>query len=86
MGDGPEDRLTNLRFADDILIVATSREMVQDMVSDLQVAAAKVGLQLHVGKTKILTNEFARQSSSKDSCLIHGQSVEILGQDASTRR
>ena len=38
------ERLTNIRFADDLLIFASSRQELQTMMCDLQVAVGKVGL------------------------------------------
>ena len=78
VGVGGEDRLTNLRFADDILLIATSTAMIRDMVAELQKVAAGVGLQLHMGKTKILTNEFGRKSLCRDCCDVNGEGIEIL--------
>ena len=54
--DDPKDPLTNLRFADDVILVATSRSDVSKMIADLSSEAGKYGLSLHMGKTKILTN------------------------------
>ena len=51
-----ETVLTNLRFADDILLVATSLPQITAMLSDLSIEAAKFGLQLHPDKTQILHN------------------------------
>ena len=48
--------LQNLRFADDLLLIATSKKHVQSMLEDLSVASGKVGLELHMGATKVLTN------------------------------
>jgi len=78
VGKCHEDRLTNLRFADDILLIGTSQQMITTMLEDLQLAAGRVGLELHLGKTKILTNEFAKRSSSQAGCRIQGAEVEIL--------
>ena len=49
-------RLTNLRFADDILLVGQTRAATKHMLEDLAVQAGRVGLKLHLGKTKILSN------------------------------
>ena len=51
-------RLTNLRFADDILILASSRRQLQHMMQDLIDAAHEGGLSIHLGKTKVLSNNF----------------------------
>eukprot|EP00973_Karenia_brevis_P081242 11263927-Karenia_brevis.AAC.1 len=49
--------LTNLRFADDVLLLATSRSHLVKMIEELLVATHSVGLEVHTGKTKILTND-----------------------------
>eukprot|EP00959_Pyramimonas_sp_CCMP1952_P218022 4559705-Pyramimonas_sp.AAC.1 len=48
-------RLTNLRFADDIMLIGSSRAHVRRMLEDLSVRAGESGLKLHSGKTKILS-------------------------------
>ena len=48
--------LTNLRFADDILVLAASLPQVREMIADLSTVAQAVGLHLHPDKTKILHN------------------------------
>eukprot|EP00959_Pyramimonas_sp_CCMP1952_P046076 962425-Pyramimonas_sp.AAC.1 len=52
------ERLTNLRFADDLLLAATSFTHIKTMIVALRTEAAEVGLQLHPDKTKILCNGF----------------------------
>ena len=69
--DDPKDPLTNLRFADDVILVATSRSDVSKMIADLSREAGRYGLNLHMGKTKILTN----------SCTRRPKSIKCLGQD-----
>jgi len=54
--DSVNDPLTNLRFADDILLIATCKADVARMLRDLKSEASKYGLSLHMGKTIVLTN------------------------------
>ena len=49
--------LTNLRFADDVLLFSHSRQDIAKMIAHLRDEVAKYGLKLHMGKTKILTTE-----------------------------
>jgi hypothetical protein len=49
-------RLTNLRFADDILLLAVSKRQLCGMLEDLAHEATAAGLQIHFGKTTILSN------------------------------
>ena len=48
--------MTNLRFADDVLLIACSQADIAKMIADLRSESAKYGLKLHLGKTRILTN------------------------------
>ena len=52
--DGLE-RLTNLRFAGDLLLFACSRDEIGVMLDLLVVALSRVGLLLNSSKTKVLT-------------------------------
>ena len=45
--------LTNLRFADDILLLGSTRAQVRRMLEDLSEAAAEVGLKIHTGNRKL---------------------------------
>ena len=47
-------KMTNLRFADDILLTARTLPQIKKMLGDVADAAGKVGLELHPGKAKIL--------------------------------
>ena len=83
-GDDPHDRLTNLRFADDILLLANSQAEMVAMIADLKVAAGQVGLVLHMGKTKILTNQYANNCKDAHVCNIGDDQVQVLGQHDAT--
>ena len=61
LGDHELDCLTNLRFADDVLLFATSMEQLQKMMCEFQTKHRKGGTQGISRKTKILNN----QSSSR---------------------
>ena len=49
--------LTNLRFADDVLLIGNSVQQVTEMLNDLSSAAQKFGLEVHMGVIKILWNQ-----------------------------
>ena len=49
-------RLTNVRYADDVMLFAKSEEELIMMVELLTKAFAEVGLELNAAKSKILTN------------------------------
>ena len=75
--------LTNLRFADDVILVAQSRSDIAKMLHHLQKSAAKFGLKIHFGKTKVMTwNSLAH---SRPSVSVGGESVTILDEAASER-
>lgn len=51
--------LSNLRFADDIIIFANSIEELQEMLYELNYVSLKVGLSMNLRKTKVMYNELA---------------------------
>ena len=51
-----EDCLTNLRFADDVLLFSTSLSKTEEMLRDFKRSTESVGLGIHPSKTKILSN------------------------------
>ena len=57
MSDQERDCLTNLRFADDVMLFATSKGQIQNMMCEFKEATEKVVLTIHPDKTKILSNE-----------------------------
>jgi len=48
--------LSNLRFADDIVLLADNLEDIRIMLQELQEVCATVGLKMNIGKTKFMTN------------------------------
>ena len=73
--DDAEDPLANLRFADDVLLVASCKADIKKMIVDLKEEANVFGLTLHAGKTMVLTNIIGKGPAS-----IHcdGQAVKVL--------
>ena len=80
--DDAADPLTNLRFADDVLLVAQSRQDAAKMLTDLKHEAAKYGLVVHLGKTKILATRDEHCGGTVD---IAGSCVDVLPPTASER-
>jgi exonuclease III len=79
------DLLNNLRFADDLLLIGGSRAHVKHMLEDLATEAGKVGLKLHMGKTKILSSRGERRGClTQHHVDIHGEKVEVLPISEST--
>ena len=55
------DCLTNLRFADDVLLFASSKQQLQKMLCAFKKSTEKVGLGIHSGETKVLSNQARTQ-------------------------
>ena len=83
--DIPAEPLTNLRFADDIVLAASSRRDISKMIADLEKHAANYGLKIHMGKTVILTNCHAKRprtircGTADVNVLPRGGAVKYLG-------
>ena len=78
-----EDYLTNLRYADDILIVPRSLPQIRQMLADIEVEAGKVGLKLHPEKTKILHNSIGYGTNAKRA-KCGTMNIEILDGEGQT--
>ena len=57
LSDKTEDCMTNLRFADDVLLFSTSLEKLREMLCEFKASTEAVGLGIHPDKTKILSNQ-----------------------------
>ena len=85
LGDGDHDCLTNLRFADDVFLFASTKEQLQNMLCDSKHSTEKVGLKIHPGKTKILSSQSSnsRKEIETDNItvdrLTRGESTKYLG-------
>lgn len=74
-------RLTNLRFADDIVLVSQSHDEMQVMLNELMNECAKVGLLPNKDKTKVMTNcDNTRNLSIQETNLEYVNSYIYLGQ------
>ena len=69
--------MTNLRFADDILLVGRTLPQIRKMIADVSDEAAKVGLMLHPDKTKILHTNIGHGSRVK-ATNVKGMAIEVL--------
>ena len=65
LSDHDRGCLTNLRFADDVMLFATSKEQIRKMMCEFKKATEKVGLRIHPDKTKILSNQSIINSDTK---------------------
>lgn len=50
------ERLNNLRFADDIVLMSDNLGEAKEMLEELQQAIHKVGLKINYNKTKMMTD------------------------------
>ena len=76
--------LTNLRFADDVLLFAPSFHSISEMIADMNEEANKHGLQLHPDKTKILHNGKG-QRRVPPRAIIEDMQIEVLAPTGSTK-
>ena len=65
LSDHDHDCLTNLRFADDVLLLASSKEQQRKMLCEFKNSTEKVVLRIHLDKTKILSNQSIINSDTK---------------------
>ena len=64
--------LSHLIFADDIVLIAKSTSELQKMVQDIQETSKSVGLNMHLGKTKVMCNP----AVNKTDININGRKIE----------
>ena len=67
LSDKKEDCLTNLRFADDVLLFSTSLEKLREMLCEFKISTEAVGLGIHPDKTKILSNQEINKKKDRKS-------------------
>ena len=63
LGDHDRDCLTNLRFADDVMLFATSKEQIRKMMCDFKKATEKVGLRIHPDSQQPGHHQFGHKKS-----------------------
>ncbi|VDP07086.1 unnamed protein product [Heligmosomoides polygyrus] len=51
-------RISNFRFADDIVLISTSTAEVEEMLNELNVAGMKIGLDMNMSKTQFMVNQW----------------------------
>ena len=78
-------RLTNTKYADDVLLYAKSLEELQRMTELLIGELRKVGLHLNADKTKILHSSIYDVGSDRDYVDINGEFVHVLHEEKSHR-
>ncbi|WKY12022.1 hypothetical protein Q1695_003521 [Nippostrongylus brasiliensis] len=51
-------RISNLRFADDIVLISNSTAEAEEMLSELNMAGRKIGLDMNMSKTQFMVNQW----------------------------
>ena len=82
LSDKTEDCVTNLRFADDVLLFSTSLAKLRDMLCDFKASTEAVGLGIHPDKTKILSNQ---DKVKAKEITVDNIQIEILAKGDSAR-
>ena len=79
LGFTPWTLLTNLPFADDVLLTAPTQSQLTQMLMDLKDEASRYGLKIHPDKTKILTNVSRRRGrDARTKVELSDEHVDIL--------
>jgi len=78
LGATEDMRLSNLRFADDVILVATSLKHLSEMLLQVQKEAAKCGLGLHPEKTKIISSTNKNGRPGTTNAKIGEMKIEII--------
>ena len=78
--------LTNLRFADDVLLVSRTLPRLQQILHDIIAAAKSRGLELHPDKTKIISSVSQRRGRGNAShAQVMDMRIEILYYSSSAK-
>jgi len=86
MSLGVDCHLSNLCFADDVVLIATTMHQIKEMTSDLKEAASARGLKIHNGKTKILKNLAAEsRQRAPEHFTIGSENFAVLSLEDSTK-
>ena len=82
LSEKKEDCLTNLRFADDVLLFSTSLEKLREMLCEFKTSTEAVGLGIHPDKTKILSNQDKEKAKE---ITVDNIKIEVLSKGDRTR-
>ena len=85
LSDHDHDCLTNLRFPDDVMLLATSKEQMREMLCEFKKCTERVGLRIHPDKTKILSNQSTINSDTKKHLEVDDMKIEILTRNESVK-
>ena len=82
LSDRKEGCLTNLRFAEDVLLFSTSLNKLKDMLCDFKKSTEKVGLEILPNKTKILSKQNSRRQRE---VMIDNIKIEVMHKSESAK-
>ena len=85
MSDHDHDCLTNLWFADDVLLFGTFKEQLQNMLCDFKESTEKVCLNIHPEKKTILSNQSSQSLDTKKEMQANDIKMEILTRSESVK-
>jgi hypothetical protein len=69
-----KQKLTNLRYADDIVLISHSAQSLEEMLTNLNTESKKVGLKINKTKTKLMFNKLAKSKA----ITIDNDQIEIV--------
>ena len=78
-----KQRLTNLRFADDVVLFSSSKQSIQRMLTLMKIECEKVGLIMHEGKTKVMHNGVDGNEGTT-SVMVENMKIDVLPCNAAT--
>ncbi|CAH2096381.1 unnamed protein product [Euphydryas editha] len=78
-----DTHLSHLRFADDIVLFSESSAELEQMIQSLQLEGEKVGLEMNLEKTKLMTNSTKTPIKIGNVCLDYVDSYIYLGKQVS---
>ena len=73
-------RLTNLRFADDVVLFALNAPDLQTMIQNLNTCSKKAGLEMNMNKTHVMTNSQPTAIKVESAELQYVEDYIYLGQ------
>ena len=86
LGSSDSSRITNLRFADDVLLIGRSLTQITSMLEEVYKEAQACGLQLHPEKTKIITSTNRTEGRPRNrNVKIGDMKIEILTRDTAIK-
>lgn len=75
--------LSHLRFADDIVLLSESTNQLQQMINSLHEESRKVGLEINLNKTNVMTNYIRRPIYLENTSLTYVDAYIYLGKQIS---